>query len=1057
MKQRFSALDVCASVTDIRRKVVGHRLQNVYDVNSKTYLLKFAKPDTKAFLLVESGIRLHTTDFTRGKSNTPSNFCMKLRKHLRTRRLTNVTQLGLDRIVDFEFAGGDYVPTYHLITEFYAAGNVILTDGDYRILSLLRVVQPSEDIRIAVGQVYDLVAFGRPFVPVTADALLHVLQGVKPGDQLKKTLAARTVYGPQLAEHAILSAGLIPNAKVGAVPGLLDPDGATFQALLRQLEAADQWIRDCMTTPQPGYILTAPAPERPASTANHGDEPEASTPGEVFVEFHPFLFAQFQDKPIKRFDHFDQAVDQFFSLIETQKAEVGVRAQETNAVKKLAAIRREHEGRIAGLERAQQVNVTKASLLHEHRELVDLAITAIRNAVAGGLSWKDIDDLLATQRAQGNPVAALVHGLKLQSNQVTLALRPADVPDGEDEDGSSADDLFASDSDEEAQAPPRKTTRAISAPPSAVAPVLVDVDIYQSAFANAQTYFDVKKRSAVKHEKTVAVSTKAMRNAERTIQGNLKEHRTTVTINKMRKPYWFERFLWCITSDGHLVLAGRDMQQNELLVQKHLGKDDLYVHADLHGAASVVIKNPGPGEVPPSTLLQAGVMSVCQSKAWEAKIVTSAWWVRAHQVSKSAPTGEYLTTGSFMIRGRKNFLPPGQLVYGFGFLFRLEESCIGKHLAEHRRHRAEDEADGPVAEEPHPEADPADATEEFERARSKYNLDELTASETEVIDAPAPVAPKAAKGDAADGAGASGKRALTAKEKRDRRKKKDPVEPTPAADQVAEDLRQVTINEPPAAKSGPDNGSVPSLIKNPHLRGKKGKLKKIKKKYADQDEEDRARMMERIGAAVPPPPPTATFSETATPSIAASTEGDGPEPAGQSEFKPNLSGITSPDTPADVDNGESDSEDHQAGKLGVASNSLGATDAAEEEEIRQLLLEENIVPIDPEDNVSLLDTLTATPFPDDILLSAVPVCAPYSALQRYKYKVKLTPGALKKGKACKSALAVFLNQSGATPLEKTLIKNVPDADLIAQMLGKVKVSAPNFDAAKKAAKKGGGK
>lgn len=41
------------------------------------------------------------------------------------------------------------------------------------------------------------------------------------------------------------------------------------------------------------------------------------------------------------------------------------------------------------------------------------------------------------------------------------------------------------------------------------------------------------------------------------------------------------------------------------------------------------------------------------------------------QVSKTAPTGEYLTVGSFMIRGRKNFLPPNPLVMGFAFLFKL--------------------------------------------------------------------------------------------------------------------------------------------------------------------------------------------------------------------------------------------------------------------------------------------------------------------------------------------------------------------------------------------------
>ena len=82
-------------------------------------------------------------------------------------------------------------------------------------------------------------------------------------------------------------------------------------------------------------------------------------------------------------------------------------------------------------------------------------------------------------------------------------------------------------------------------------------------------------------------------------------------------------------------------------------KDDVYVHADLHGAASVIIKNTSSNPISPTTLHQAGTMSVVQSKAWDSKIVTSAYWVNADQVSKTAPSGEYLTTGSFMIRGKK--------------------------------------------------------------------------------------------------------------------------------------------------------------------------------------------------------------------------------------------------------------------------------------------------------------------------------------------------------------------------------------------------------------------
>jgi len=47
-------------------------------------------------------------------------------------------------------------------------------------------------------------------------------------------------------------------------------------------------------------------------------------------------------------------------------------------------------------------------------------------------------------------------------------------------------------------------------------------------------------------------------------------------------------------------------------------------------------------------------------------------------VSKQAPTGEYLTTGSFMIRGKKNYLPQTALVFGFGILYKVKETYLKK-------------------------------------------------------------------------------------------------------------------------------------------------------------------------------------------------------------------------------------------------------------------------------------------------------------------------------------------------------------------------------------------
>lgn len=53
---------------------------------------------------------------------------------------------------------------------------------------------------------------------------------------------------------------------------------------------------------------------------------------------------------------------------------------------------------------------------------------------------------------------------------------------------------------------------------------------------------------------------------------------------------------------------------------------------------------------------------------------------------------------------------------------------------------------------------------------------------------------------------------------------------------------------------------------------------------------------------------------------------------------------------------------------------------------------------DEKEKLTDVDYLTGIPLPNDILLYAVPVCAPYAALQSYKYRVKIIPGTAKKGK-----------------------------------------------------------
>jgi predicted ribosome quality control (RQC) complex YloA/Tae2 family protein len=103
---------------------------------------------------------------------------------------------------------------------------------------------------------------------------------------------------------------------------------------------------------------------------------------------------------------------------------------------------------------------------------------------------------------------------------------------------------------------------------------------------------------------------------------------------------------------------------------------DIYVHADVHGAPSVIVKNGRGGPVPPITLQEAGHVAVIYSGAWDAKMTSAAYWVYHDQVSKTAPTGEYLTSGSFMVRGKKNYMLPVELVMGFAILFKVRRPSL---------------------------------------------------------------------------------------------------------------------------------------------------------------------------------------------------------------------------------------------------------------------------------------------------------------------------------------------------------------------------------------------
>lgn len=721
------------------------------------------------------------------------------------------------------------------------------------------------------------------------------------------------------------------------------------------------------------------------------------------------------------------------------------------------------------------------------------------------MDWQEIARLIEMEQERHNVVAEMIKlPLKLYENTTTLLLSEA-AYEGEDDYDGNETGSDVSDSEEDLQ----NSSKVPKIPNPVDKRLAVDIDLALSPWSNARQYYEQRRSAAVKEQKTLQSSEKALKSTEKKISADLKRglRQEKEVMRPQRKAMWFEKFVFFISSEGYLVLAGKDAQQNEILYKTYLKKGDIYIHADLHGAASVVIKNkPGMSEspVPPSTLSQAGTLAVATSSAWDSKAVMSAWWVDATQVSKIAPTGEMLPTGSFLIQGHKNFLPPAQLLLGFGIMFKVSEESKVNHL----KHRIQDPVGPPSLELAGHLEDEKEDEDDTHRQESQPEDQNLEADDNEnrelrhVQDADGadsdsgedsenddnseaihdnPLKPTRGghgalhpQGQASDVLArelCTEQKEATFKGSSDEDDKSEPLEQAPNLDHSTDhdQKRHLSANAPGLMRKGPlpfmtdsadpastrtdSEGNVnPAQISNPSLqpdakllpprvRGKHGKHQKLKTKYANQDEEDRALAMRLLGSAA--------AQEKAT-EDAAVRVGKEKELAAQRERR-------------------------------RKQHALAAEKSKEAEELRKMNFDEGIETLDDTEAEGLgdLDAFVGAPLPGDDILDALVVCGPWDAIGgRYKWRVKLQPGTTKKGKAVREILGkwnsmvterekkkrpssgeggeAMLKEEKVRTREGELIKAIREPEIIGVIpVGKVKVVMGSGEAGGKVTGGGG--
>ncbi len=216
--------------------------------------------------------------------------------------------------------------------------------------------------------------------------------------------------------------------------------------------------------------------------------------------------------------------------------------------------------------------------------------------ISSGISWVDINRMVKEERKSGNALANLIYDINFDKNTVSLIL---DAVDEADANSVQIEDKFLDNFDQVMR---------------------VDIDLSISAQLNVMKYFEIRKKSHQKEVKTKDAANLAIKQAEKTAARDFEKLKQTQIRSVQRKVFWFEKFIWFITSENYLVIGGRNAQQNEALVKKYMDRTDLFMHSELHGAAVVIIKNPSGLPVPALSLNEAATFEMCHSPCWENKV-----------------------------------------------------------------------------------------------------------------------------------------------------------------------------------------------------------------------------------------------------------------------------------------------------------------------------------------------------------------------------------------------------------------------------------------------------
>ena len=323
------------------------------------------------------------------------------------------------------------------------------------------------------------------------------------------------------------------------------------------------------------------------------------------------------------YETFNEACDEFYS----KKVNTGIKNIKESAwnkkVNKFEKRLHLQEETLDNFYKTIEESQHKGEVIYSNYPTIENIINVVNQARSNDYSFKEIGKTLKKAKKDGMPEAQIYEGidpmgvLTLNIDDTTLIIDPKLTI------AENAENYY-----EKGKKAKRKTKGALI------------------AIENTK-----KQLEDIKAKKDIAMENIAV--PKKRVKKNLK---------------WYEKLRWFLSSDNVLVIGGRDANSNESIVKKYLEPNDIYLHADIHGASSTAIKLNG-AKLNDTLLKESGEFAASFSSAWSLGFSTQdVYWVHPDQVSKTPESGEFLAKGSFVIRGHRNYIRGARVKLAIGIV-----------------------------------------------------------------------------------------------------------------------------------------------------------------------------------------------------------------------------------------------------------------------------------------------------------------------------------------------------------------------------------------------------